>query len=98
LRLSIHDGKSRVYTVKEGVEFLGFRHLPGRVRVRKENVRRFQARMRSLQEQYSKGEVSLPAIRASVTSWLAHAAYADSYRLRKKMIPSFVFVVGEGGR
>jgi retron-type reverse transcriptase len=98
LRLSIHDGKSRTYTVKEGVEFLGFRHLPHMTKVRKENVKRFKARMRRLQEEYSKGEVSFSEIGASVTSWISHAAYADSYRLREQLLPSFVFVIGEGGR
>ncbi len=98
LRLSIHDGKSRIYTVKEGVEFLGFRHLPHMTKVRKENVRRFKARMRRLQDEYSRGEVALSEIGASVTSWLSHASYADSYKLRAQMLPSFVFVIGEGGR
>jgi len=98
LRLSIHVGKSRIYTVKEGVEFLGFRHLLNMTKVRKENIKRFKARMRRLQMGYSRGEVSLSDIRASVTSWLSHAAYADSVRLRKQLLPSFVFTIGEGGR
>ncbi len=58
--------------MKEGVEFFGFRHLPHMTKLRKENVRRLKARMRRLQEEYSKGEVLLSEIGASVTSWLSH--------------------------
>lgn len=92
LRLSLHPGKSRIYTAKEGVEFLGFRHLPGRTRVRKENTRRFKARMRRLQAGYAAREIPLERVRASITSWIAHASYADSYNLRRRIIPPFAFV------
>jgi len=98
LRLSIHGGKSRIYTIKEGIEFLGFRHLPGRSRVRKENVKRFKCRMRRYQKRYSEGEIAFSDIKPSVISWLSHASYAESYNLRKQLIPSFVFAIGEGGR
>jgi retron-type reverse transcriptase len=95
LRLSLHTDKSRVYTLKEGVEFLGFRHLPYTMKVRKENVKRFRKRMRRYQIKYSRGGVSLSQIKNSIVSWEAHASYGDSYNLRNKIIPSFVFVRGE---
>ncbi|MBI5527567.1 MAG: RNA-dependent DNA polymerase, partial [Deltaproteobacteria bacterium] len=91
LRLRIHPGKSRVYTLKEGVEFLGFRHLRGRVRLRRENVRRFIARMRRYQADYKKGLVTLDKVRASLIAWSAHAEHAESEALRRRLIPSFSF-------
>ncbi len=94
-RVTIHEGKSRIYTVKEGVEFLGFRHLPGRVRVRKENTRRFTVRMRGLVRDYAAKKVTVERVRASVVSWIAHASYGDSGNLRRALVPSFVFVKGE---
>ncbi|UCD83479.1 MAG: RNA-dependent DNA polymerase [Deltaproteobacteria bacterium] len=94
LRLSIHKGKSRVHTVKEGIEFLGFRHLPERARIRRENVRRFIARMKRMQNEYAEGSISLSKVGASVNSWISHASYADSYRLREQLIPSFAFTKG----
>ena len=93
-RLQIHQGKSRIYTKKEGVEFLGFRHLPDRTRIRKDSVRRFQMRMKRLQRDYATGKASSEQVRASVGSWIAHATYADSYRLRTDLIPRFVFIKG----
>jgi retron-type reverse transcriptase len=94
IRLSMHEGKSRIYSVKEGVEFLGFRHLHGRVRVRRENVRRFIKRMRKMQKAYAAGEIEFEKVRDSVSSWSAHAAYADSFRFRELVIPSFTFSRG----
>ncbi len=91
LRLTLHPGKSRIYTAKEGVEFLGFRHLPDRVRVRKENTRRFKARMKRLQRDYAAGRIPLERVGQSIISWVAHASYADSYRLRSQVIPNYVF-------
>ncbi|HPQ72141.1 MAG TPA: reverse transcriptase domain-containing protein [bacterium] len=90
-RLRLHDGKSRIHTLKEGVEFLGFRHLPDRIRVRSENVKRFKRRMRKLQEKHKRDKVSLDRIKASVVSWIAHSSYANSHKLREELIPSFVF-------
>ncbi len=92
LRLRMHDGKSRIYTQREGIEFLGFRHLPGRVRVRRENLLRFKRRMRDLQSEYRGGRVTDERVRASVVSWIAHTAWADSRTLRRTLIPTFAFV------
>lgn len=92
LRLLMHEGKSRIYTHREGIEFLGFRHLPGQVRVRRENVLRFKRRMRDLQSEYRLGRVTDERVRASVVSWIAHAAWADSRGLRRTLIPTFAFV------
>jgi retron-type reverse transcriptase len=94
LRLSIHEGKSRIYTAKEGIEFLGFRHLPGRNRVRKENVKRFKLRMLKLQREYSWDRIPLAKVRDSVVSWIAHAAYGDTERLREQLLSTFVFKKG----
>jgi retron-type reverse transcriptase len=83
IRLKIHDGKSRIYTKSEGVEFLGFRHLSKTVRVRRENVDRFRRRMKKLQRDFASGYIPLDRVRASLVSWTAHAMYADSERLRR---------------
>ena len=91
LRLALHPGKSRIYTLKEGIEFLGFRHLPGRVRVRKENTRRFRDRMRRLEHAYETGQVTRERVNASLVSWCAHASYADSVGLRRKLLPGLRF-------
>ena len=92
LRLSIHEGKSRIYTTKEGIEFLGFRHLPGRTRVRQENLKRFKGRMRKLQREYGEGKIPLTRVRDSIVSWVAHASYAHSEELRRKVFSDFAFV------
>lgn len=96
LGLSLNEGKSRLYARREGIEFLGFRHLPGQVRVRKENTGRFRVRLRRLERDLAAGRVSLERVRASVTSWRAHAAYADSEALCRKLIPPYLLATGGG--
>ena len=92
LRLSLHERKSRVYTIQEGVEFLGFRHLPGRTRIRKENVKRFKLRMRKLERDYADGVIPLSRVSDSVVSWVAHASYANCEELKKELFSCFAFV------
>ncbi len=91
LRLSLHERKSRIYTVNEGVEFLGFRHMPGTIRVRKQNTLRFKKKMDLMQNKFRKGEMSFEKVTESVVSWVAHVSYADSYNLRKALFKNYIF-------
>lgn len=95
LRLTLHPAKTRVLPVTAGVPFLGFVHFPGRTRLKRDGVRRFARRMRRYRTAYA--EAALPAERltASVQSWMAHAAYGQTYRLRATLLRDLVFVRGE---
>lgn len=91
LRLRLHPAKTRVIPVREGVNFLGFRIFPDRIRLRSENLRRACRRMRMLQWQYARGAVQWSEVRQSLESWNAHAAYGDTWRLRERVFKRLVF-------
>ena len=91
LRLRLHPKQSRIYTLSEGINFLGFRHLEGNIKIKKQNVKRFIVRMKGLQKEFANGKISVLKVQASVQSWIAHASYAKSNRLRRKIIPNFIF-------
>ena len=86
MKLELKPGKSEIFPVKNGFEFLGFYHRSDRVRVKKDGVRRFQRRIREMRWMYYNGMVSLDKIGESIRCWSAHAAYADSYRLRRNLL------------
>ncbi|MBI2371374.1 MAG: hypothetical protein HYV08_14285 [Deltaproteobacteria bacterium] len=74
-----------------GVPFLGFVFTPGRVRLKREPVRRFMRRMRRYQREFAEGALSVNRLTASVQSWVAHAAYGQTYRLRTALLSNLVF-------
>ena len=94
LRLTLHPRKTRVFPVATGVPFLGFVHRPGRVRLKRDAVRRFQRRMRRYRRAFADGGLSAGRLSASVQSWVAHAAYGQTYRLRQALFDDLVFVSG----
>jgi retron-type reverse transcriptase len=91
LRLRIHPGKSRVYAVRDGVSFLGWRIFPDRSRLARANVTRFKRRLRRLQEDFADGRIELAGIRARVIAWIAHAAHGDTWRLRWSLFQNHPF-------
>jgi retron-type reverse transcriptase len=91
LRLKIHPIKSQLFETKEGANFLGFRILPDRIRVRKENLRRARRRLRQMQVEYRQGEIELSKITQSVKSWAAHLKHGDTWQLRGQIFASLVF-------
>jgi len=47
------------------------------------NVRRFRNRMRGLRDSFRAGAIPLQDVTQRVRSWIAHAAHADTWRLRQ---------------
>jgi hypothetical protein len=91
LRLTLHENKARVFPVKEGFTFLGWRLYPHHRRLRRENVRHAVRRLRRQQAAFACGELSQEELTASVQAWLAHASHGNTYRLRRRIMGRFVF-------
>ncbi len=91
LRLSLHPRKQRIYPVRTGMDFVGFVSFPHRVKLRRDNVRRFTQRLRRFQHAYAAGEITREQIETSLQSWISHSRYADSFRLRCRLISQRVW-------
>jgi len=94
IRLRLHPVKTEITETKYGVNFLGFRVFPDRIRLRQENLRRARKRMRGLERDYRLGRVSWADVKNSLQSWSAHAAYGDTWRLRQDVFDTLVFTRG----
>jgi len=90
-RLKLHPRKTAILPVRGGINFLGFRFFPEKVRVRQDNLRRARRRLRGLMQDYARDRVGAGEVSNSVRSWIAHARYADSYRIRKNVLDAVVF-------
>ncbi|BDM82835.1 RNA-directed DNA polymerase [Acaryochloris marina] len=91
LRLKLHPAKSQLFKTKQGANFVGFRVLPDRIRVRNDNLRRTRRRMKVLQALYAEGEIDLASLVQRLQSWEAHLKHGDTYRLRRKAFDAYTF-------
>ena len=80
----MHPVKTHVAQTSTPGEFLGFVLRPGgRRRLPETNVRRFRNRLRGLRDRWRAGTVSRAEVEQRVGAWVAHAAHADTWRLRR---------------
>jgi RNA-directed DNA polymerase len=99
LRLKIHPIKSQLFATRQGANFVGFRVLPSGeafpravcIRVRTRNLRRARGRLREMQQAYTSGELTLPALTQRLQSWEAHLLHGDTYHLRRDIFNRTVF-------
>jgi retron-type reverse transcriptase len=91
LRLRLHPDKSVVFPVRQGIRFLGYRVFPSHRLLVPENVRRFRRRLRDLQGQYARYEITLAAARTRILSWIGHARQAGTYCLRRRLFAEHPF-------
>ncbi|MAT95610.1 MAG: RNA-dependent DNA polymerase [Anaerolineaceae bacterium] len=85
LRLTIHPEKSVVFPVKNGLPFLGFQLFATHRRLMQRNVRAFLRRFRRQRRAIRRGDSTFAEIKPSLTSWNAHAAHGNTWRLRSRL-------------
>lgn len=98
LRLSLHERKLKVARCADGVSFLGWRLLPGNTRLARPNAVRMRRRLRKMQELHGLGRLSSEAVRGRLAAWLGHAAFGDTWELRRQMFRKFILKPVEHGR
>ena len=91
LRLKIHPTKSQLLETQYGANFVGFRVLPHRIRVRSDNLKRVRKRFKKLQIEYAQGEVPLEKLIQRIQSWEAHIKHGDTYQLRRDIFNRYSF-------
>ena len=90
LRLRIHRERALVRPTRDGIGFLGFRVFPDRLKLKRENVKRFVKRFRWQRKRLRQGALTIPDVTRSVQGWVAHAQHAQSARLREKVMSGLV--------
>jgi RNA-directed DNA polymerase len=81
-----------IFPTRQGIRFLGYRVLRTHLGLARENVFRFRRRLRKLQRQYARRQISLADAGRRIVSWIGHARrQADTYRLRKRLFAEHPF-------
>lgn len=91
VRLKIHPRKANVFTVKSGVDVLGYNVFPDFRLLRNDNGHRFASKLRKYAQHYAKGMVNWDDFNPSVQSWIGHASQADTEGLRKAIFDKVAF-------
>jgi RNA-directed DNA polymerase len=92
LRLKAHPRKTRLYDVREGVPFVGYRVLPSGARLPAAAVTRFHQQMRAVAEGYADGALDLKAVRQRVAGIIGHARPARADALLADLFDAYPLV------
>jgi retron-type reverse transcriptase len=91
LRLKLNPRKSRIHRVKDGIRFLGYRVFPTHRLLDKGNALRMRRRMKQMAAEYENGNISLDKVRQRIQSWIGHAAHADTWKIRGRILGGMAF-------
>ncbi len=89
LRLTIHESQAQVQPVTAGVPWLGFLVFPDHRRVKGRKVRHAGRRLGQRFDAWKAGNISFAEFDASVQGWINHVRYADTWRLRARILEPF---------
>jgi len=90
LRLRPNARSFRVFPVRCGIDFLGFRVYRTHRRLLPANVRQARRRLRGLARAFSRGRTRIKRVSDSIQGWLAHAAHGNTWGLRRSVLREFV--------
>ncbi len=94
LRLRLHEKKCRIFKVDEGVCFLGFRIFPTHRLLKKRNLFYMRRRLKKLQMEYVRNNLSLEKLNQTIQSWVSHASHGDTFHARSRVLSGMVFQRG----
>jgi len=93
LRLNLHEGKSRIHRTADGITFLGWRITPEGTWMKSQSVVRMRRRFRYMRKLWIAGEIEWDEIQQRINSWIGHAKWGDTWKLREQMFQQFPFSI-----
>ena len=84
-RLDLKLSKNDIFPVRQGIDFLGYRHFPDHILVRKSTAKRIKRRMQDLPGQLSRGEITPDQYRSSIASTEGWLMWANSHNFKQSL-------------
>lgn len=84
LKLRLKDPGTFIAPVMQGLPFLGFRIFPNLIRLKRENLLRFQRKMRTNEKAVAEGRMDEDAMIRSAMSLLGHVGHANTHAARAR--------------
>jgi RNA-directed DNA polymerase len=82
IKLELHPQKSKIIPLSRGIDFVGFRNFYHYKLLRKRNIRKILFKIK----QYQEGELGKEKLLESFQGWNAYAKWANSYKLRRRIV------------
>ena len=89
LFIRLHPSKTKIFTLQNGVDFLGFRVFFFHKLVRKKNIWKFERKFEELKELYRDGILSREKAIEMLEGWLAYVKHANTYKYRRHLVKFF---------
>jgi len=78
----MHEEKTKIIPLSKGIDFVGFRNFYYFRLLRKRNIRKMLSKIK----QYENKEITYEKILESFQGWRAYSKWANTYKLRNKLI------------
>ena len=83
--LNLTFSKCDLFPIKQGVDFVGYRHFPGYKLVRKSTSKRIKKRINGIEKAIDKGEKINDTIRGQIASANGVLKHANTYNFKKSL-------------
>ncbi len=81
-KLQLKFSRWSIFPVVQGVDFLGYRHFPNKILLRKSTAKRVAKRLKALPELLNRGKITLDQYRSSLASTEGWIKWASTYNLK----------------
>ena len=90
LKIELHQDKSKIIKLKNGVSLLGYRVYYHHKLLRKSNKRKFERDFSEKLSLYKAGFLSYEDLIFSMQGWFGYSMWADTYKLRKDTLKQLI--------
>ena len=86
LKLELHPNKSKIISLKNGMNLLGYRVFYHYKLLRKSNIRKFKRKFNEKLKLYEQGLLSYEDLIESLQGWFGYVMWANTYKLKTNII------------
>ncbi len=85
LKLELHNDKSEIHALRNGITFLGYRVFYHYKLLRKRNIRYFKNKLSKKIDFYREGLMEEDKIKSFIQGWNGYSNFANTYNFNKKI-------------
>jgi retron-type reverse transcriptase len=89
LKLKLHPDKTKIFPLRNGITFLGYRIFYYHKLLRKRNIKHFLRKFEKDIEDYRNGIITPDKLKNKLGGWFGYSQWANTYNFRKKLISKY---------
>ena len=83
--LELTYSQADVFNIKQGIDFVGYRHFDNYILVRKSTAKRQKKRIKELPDKFESGKITIDEMRSIIDSMAGWLKHANAYNLKQSM-------------